>query len=85
MDLTAVPEDKSVVEKLIKREFFQAIFNVVMLPYTLKLLWAPLVDSFYVKKIGRRKSWLIPIQFLMGKYNIFYYPINNSLINNQEV
>ncbi|XP_025406915.1 acetyl-coenzyme A transporter 1-like isoform X2 [Sipha flava] len=53
----------------------QAIFNVVMLPYTLKLLWAPLVDSFYVKKIGRRKSWLIPIQFLMG--SCFFYISNN--------
>jgi MFS transporter, PAT family, solute carrier family 33 (acetyl-CoA transportor), member 1 len=31
-----------------------------------KLLWAPIVDSIYFKKFGRRKTWLIPVQFLIG-------------------
>lgn len=38
---------------------------------TVKILWAPFVDSAYIKKFGRRKSWLIPTQFLIGIFMIF--------------
>uniref|UniRef100_A0A2S2QHE6 Acetyl-coenzyme A transporter 1 n=1 Tax=Sipha flava TaxID=143950 RepID=A0A2S2QHE6_9HEMI len=44
----------------------QALFSLVGWPFSLKILWAPLVDALYIQKIGRRKSWLIPVQFLMG-------------------
>jgi PAT family acetyl-CoA transporter-like MFS transporter 1 len=41
----------------------QATFSLVSWPFSLKLLWAPFVDSIYSQSFGRRKSWLIPIQF----------------------
>ncbi|CAM9227272.1 unnamed protein product [Ascophyllum nodosum] len=44
----------------------QAIFSLVSLPFSLKLLWAPLVDSVYSRSFGRRKSWLVPSQLLCG-------------------
>ncbi|CAH1738886.1 unnamed protein product [Aphis gossypii] len=44
----------------------QALFSMVTWPYSLKMLWAPLVDALYVQKMGRRKSWLIPVQYLIG-------------------
>lgn len=44
----------------------QAYFSFVFWPFSLKLLWAPLVDSVYVKRFGRRKSWLVPTQYLLG-------------------
>lgn len=44
----------------------QASFSLAGWPFSLKLLWAPLVDALYLKKIGRRKSWLIPVQYLIG-------------------
>ncbi|KAG5175568.1 acetyl-coenzyme A transporter 1-domain-containing protein [Tribonema minus] len=44
----------------------QALFSLVSLPFSLKLLWAPLVDSLYYKPFGRRKSWLVPVQMLCG-------------------
>ena len=44
----------------------QAIYALVSWPYSLKMLWAPLVDSVYSPRIGRRKSWLLPVQTLMG-------------------
>lgn len=34
----------------------------------MKLLWAPLVDSIYSSRIGRRKTWLIPTQYLLGAF-----------------
>ncbi|PAA71923.1 hypothetical protein BOX15_Mlig017016g2, partial [Macrostomum lignano] len=41
----------------------QGTFSFVFWPFSLKLLWAPLVDSIYSARFGRRKSWLIPVQF----------------------
>ncbi|XP_076180592.1 acetyl-coenzyme A transporter 1 isoform X2 [Ptiloglossa arizonensis] len=44
----------------------QAEFSLVQWPFSLKLFWAPIVDSMFSKKFGRRKTWLIPTQYLMG-------------------
>jgi len=49
----------------------QAIFALCSWPFSLKLLWAPLVDAAYIKRIGRRKSWLVPCQFAAGFLMIF--------------
>ena len=43
-----------------------AIFALCSWPFSLKLLWAPIVDALYLKKFGRRKTWLIPIQLIAG-------------------
>lgn len=32
----------------------------------MKIIWAPLVDCLYIKAIGRRKTWLLPTQALIG-------------------
>ncbi|UZJ56758.1 hypothetical protein CBS101457_006078 [Exobasidium rhododendri] len=53
------------------------IFMLATYPYSLKLLWSPVVDSCYVNKwrvpflgttlrLGRRKSWIVPIQLIVG-------------------
>jgi PAT family acetyl-CoA transporter-like MFS transporter 1 len=44
----------------------QAAFSFSSYPFSMKLLWAPLVDSVYVARFGRRKSWLVPVQYLIG-------------------
>ncbi|KAL1494448.1 hypothetical protein ABEB36_010046 [Hypothenemus hampei] len=44
----------------------QAEFSFVYWPFSLKLLWAPLVDAIFSYRMGRRKTWLIPIQYLIG-------------------
>jgi len=44
----------------------QAIFSAVTLPFAIKLLWAPLVDSVYSTFIGRRKTWIVPVQAAIG-------------------
>lgn len=49
----------------------QAIFGFITLPFSLKLLWAPIVDSVYLPSVGRRKSWLIPVQLLLGLLLLF--------------
>jgi len=44
----------------------QAKFSFSGYPFSMKLLWAPLVDSVYIARFGRRKSWLVPVQYLIG-------------------
>ncbi|CAG9824640.1 unnamed protein product [Phaedon cochleariae] len=46
----------------------QAEFSFVSWPFSLKLLWAPLVDAIFSTRIGRRKTWLIPTQYLIGSF-----------------
>lgn len=49
----------------------QAEFSFVTWPFSLKLLWAPIVDSIFWAKWGKRKSWLIPTQYLLGIFMLF--------------
>jgi hypothetical protein len=42
------------------------IFSLASYPYSLKLLWSPVVDAIWSPKLGRRKSWILPIQLLSG-------------------
>lgn len=46
----------------------QAEFSFVQWPFSLKLFWAPIVDSIFSQRFGRRKTWLIPTQYLMGMF-----------------
>lgn len=35
-------------------------------PWMLKALWAPLVDRYGSERIGRRRSWILPLQVLLA-------------------
>ncbi|KAI9142650.1 MFS general substrate transporter [Paraphysoderma sedebokerense] len=48
-----------------------AVFSFSGYPYSLKLLWSPIVDSLYLNHILLRKSWIIPIQLTTGM--LFYW------------
>ena len=43
-----------------------AQFSMVAYPFAFKLLWAPLVDSVYSSRFGRRKTWIVPAQAAIG-------------------
>ncbi|AUX34835.1 MULTISPECIES: MFS transporter [Sorangium] len=38
--------------------------SLLALPWALKFLWAPLVDRFFFPRLGRRRSWILPLQGL---------------------
>lgn len=38
------------------------LLGALWLPWALKALWAPLVDRYGSARIGRRKSWILPMQ-----------------------
>eukprot|EP00899_Mesostigma_viride_P028794 jgi/Mesvir1/909/Mv17471-RA.1 len=44
----------------------QSLFSFVSWPFSLKLLWAPIVDTLHFRRFGLRKSWLVPVQLVVG-------------------
>lgn len=64
-----------------------ATFSLSFWPFSIKLLWAPIVDSCFFQKMGRRKSWLVPAQYLIGVFMLFLsYQINTLLgMDDEEV
>lgn len=42
------------------------LFALTGLPYTLKFLWAPLVDRFVPLPLGRRRAWLLLTQTVLA-------------------
>ena len=58
----------------------QGKFSFVFWPFSMKLLWAPIVDSIFIKRVGRRKTWLIPVQFLMGLFMILFANIVQNIL-----
>ena len=39
-------------------------FGLLMLPWSIKVFWAPLLDGYAVKRWGHYRSWIIPLQLL---------------------
>lgn len=41
------------------------VFSLVGLPYTLKILWSPLMDRFSLPWLGRRRGWILLAQLFL--------------------
>ncbi len=59
----------SVLQAWMKREGVSleaiGLMSLVGLPYTLKFLWAPLLDRYTLSVLGRRRGWLLVIQLAL--------------------
>lgn len=44
------------------------IFTLVGLPYTLKFLWAPLMDRYVPPLLGRRRGWMLITQVVLAVF-----------------
>ena len=42
------------------------IFGLAQIPYTLKFLWAPLIDRFSIPFFDRRRGWMALSQLVIG-------------------
>lgn len=42
------------------------LFSFLAIPWAVKFLWAPMVDRYYLPRLGKRKSWILPLQFLIA-------------------
>jgi predicted MFS family arabinose efflux permease len=43
-----------------------SLLGLLSLPWSVKPLWAPLVDRFGSARFGRRKSWIVPLMLLLS-------------------
>ena len=59
----------------------QATFSLAFWPFSMKILWAPIVDAIYFKRMGKRKSWLVPLQYFIGFYMIFFSDYIKQLLD----
>ena len=54
------------------------------MPFSFKVLWSPFVEFYSIESIGKRKSWIIPMQLIMCM--ILYYlrlHLENLLLDQQ--
>ena len=62
------------------------IFTLAGYPYSFKLLWSPIVDTIHIKRIGLRKSWILPLQLISGALMILAgKQVETALYTNQDV
>jgi MFS transporter, PAT family, solute carrier family 33 (acetyl-CoA transportor), member 1 len=57
-----------------------ATFGFCSWPYALKLLWAPIVDAVFSPSFGRRKTWIVPTQYLAGFMLLLLSSVLDSLL-----
>jgi len=56
------------------------VFSLAAYPYSLKLLWSPIVDAVWTPKLGRRKSWILPIQCVSGFSMLWLGSVVNKMM-----
>ena len=39
---------------------------IILVPWSFKLIWAPIMDSFTIRSMGRRRPWIIGSELLMA-------------------
>lgn len=44
----------------------QGTFSLATYPFSFKILWAPVIDSIYIRRFGRPQTWLVPVQLMIG-------------------
>jgi hypothetical protein len=59
-----------------------AVFTLSSYPYSLKLLWSPIVDARFIPSVGRRRSWIIPMQTVLGSLMLWMSFTVQPWINN---
>lgn len=74
---------------------------IILVPWSFKLIWAPLMDSFTIRSMGRRRPWIIGSELMMAltllgfigiadpsqelKFILYMYFIHNCFASLQDV
>jgi PAT family beta-lactamase induction signal transducer AmpG len=55
--------------------------SLLAIPWALKFLWAPAVDRFWSPAIGRRRSWILPLQLVsvLTLVGLAFLPVQRSM------
>lgn len=72
----------------LKQDFNYSEIGIYMLcsyPFSLKILWSPIVDTFYLKFIGLRKTWILIAQIMTGVILMYLSMSIDNLIHNKNI
>jgi PAT family acetyl-CoA transporter-like MFS transporter 1 len=61
------------------------IFSLCSWPFSLKFFWSPLVDSHYSVSFGRRKSWIVPLEIMIGTLMIWLSTQVDEMIMSESI
>jgi PAT family beta-lactamase induction signal transducer AmpG len=50
---------------------------IILIPWSFKLLWAPLMDTFTIRSMGRRRPWIIGSELLMALSLLGFIGLSN--------
>jgi MFS transporter, PAT family, beta-lactamase induction signal transducer AmpG len=64
--VTAIVAYLTDTDKSITGTEISALTAMTLLPWTFKLVWAPLIDTLTIRSMGRRRPWIIGAQCMMA-------------------
>jgi PAT family acetyl-CoA transporter-like MFS transporter 1 len=59
----------------------QGTFSFASWPFAFKIFWAPFVDAVYIRRVGRRKTWVVGSIFVIGIMLMSLADYVNSLLD----
>jgi len=69
----------------LKKDFSYSEIGIFLLcdyPFALKLFWSPIVDTYHIRSIGLRRTWVISTQIIIaGLLMYLSYNINHQIEN----
>lgn len=57
------------------------IFTMCLIPFSFKFLWSPLLDYYFIEKIGKRKTYILPLHIIMSCLLFYLSTIELTLLN----
>ncbi len=72
----------------LKKDFSYSEIGVFLLcnyPFSLKVFWSPIVDTYYIKSIGLRRTWAISTQILAFGLIMFLSYNINFVLNEKKI
>ena len=54
---------------------------IVLVPWTFKLIWAPLIDTITIRSMGRRRPWIIGAEVMMAVSMLWLLAMNDLTEN----
>lgn len=55
------------------------------MPYSFKFAWAPIIELYHLPFMGKRKSWIIPMQLIGTAILVYLYLNIMQLLNDKHV
>ena len=54
---------------------------IILVPWSFKLIWAPIMDTFTIRSMGRRRPWIIGAELMMAVTLLGFIGLGNPSEN----